>query len=90
MTRFSTTVYIKKLGVVVVITVEDPYTFFNLSYSAFMESGDFWVGCGVRSWSLVMVGSKAMGSEALLTVRNIITDMVRHTDHNVKIRDTVR
>ena len=34
--------------------------------------------------------SKAVGSEAIVTGRNIIGDMARNTDPNARIRDTVR
>jgi len=37
-----------------------------------------------------MAGCKAMGSEALVTGQNIITDMARNTDPNAKIRDILR
>ena len=35
-------------------------------------------------------GAKAVGSEALTTGLNIITDMTRNTELNAKIRDIVR
>jgi hypothetical protein len=40
--------------------------------------------------SIAMAGCKAMGSEALVTGRNIITDMARNTDPNAQLRDIVR
>ena len=39
---------------------------------------------------LLWQGAKAMGSEAIVTGRNIITDMAQNTDPNPKIRDIVR
>jgi len=54
--------------------------------------GSFFFG-GV--WSsfvrpLLCQGAQAVGSEALVTGRNIISDMARNTDPNAKIHDIVR
>jgi hypothetical protein len=39
---------------------------------------------------LLWHGAKAVGSEAIVTGGNIITDMAQNTDPNAKIRDIVR
>jgi len=56
-----------------------------------MELSVFW-GEMWRSFvrPLLWHGAKAMGSEALVRGRNIITDMAWNTDPNAKIRDIVR
>ena len=79
-------IYIKR-AVVVVITGWNICTVIHLSFNAVMESGVFrglW-----RSFlrPLLWQRAKAMVSEALVTGRNIITDMV---DPKAKIRYIVR
>ena len=46
------------------------------------------MGCGVRP--LLWQGDKSVGSEALVTGRNIMSDIAQNTDPHANIRDIVR